>query len=155
MSLKHLTVCCLLLALSFGCKDKFDEQEQFEEDQILIENYLAENNLVATKTSTGLHYIITDAGTGTEHPDITHTVRCGYVGMLLDGTVFDGTVGSNSVDFPLNGVIQGWQEGIPFLKRNGSGTFFIPSRLGYGNRVSGSIPKNSVLIFDVDLVHFY
>ena len=53
--------------------------------------------------------------------------------------------------FPLSNVIQGWQEGIPLFSEGGSGVLLIPSALGYGGQAVGSIPANSVLIFEVSL----
>jgi FKBP-type peptidyl-prolyl cis-trans isomerase FkpA len=49
-------------------------------------------------------------------------------------------------------VIQGWQEGIPLFSEGGSGILIIPSALGYGNQAIGNIPRNSVLIFEVNLI---
>ena len=62
------------------------------------------------------------------------------------------TVASLIITFPLSGVIQGWQEGIPLFKEGGSGILLIPSALGYGSQSVGSIPANSVLIFDINLI---
>ena len=59
---------------------------------------------------------------------------------------------SNGITFPLSGVIQGWQEGIPLFKEGGSGILLIPSALGYGSQSVGTIPANSVLIFDINLI---
>ncbi|MGB1218088.1 MAG: FKBP-type peptidyl-prolyl cis-trans isomerase, partial [Saprospiraceae bacterium] len=60
------------------------------------------------------------------------------------------------IEFPLTGVIKGWQEAIPLLSKGGKGTFLIPSGLAYGARGAGAdIPGNTVLIFDVELLDFY
>ncbi|OQX80726.1 MAG: peptidylprolyl isomerase, partial [Bacteroidetes bacterium 4484_249] len=56
-----------------------------------------------------------------------------------------------TISFPLTAVIKGWQIGVPLLKQGGEGLFFIPSELGYGSQGTGSIPGNSVLIFDIGL----
>ena len=77
-----------------------------------------------------------------------------YKGYLPDGTVFDQTPGTETATFPLAGLIRGWQEGIPLLKKGGKGTFFLPSVLGYGSSGSGSIGPNEVLIFEIELVNF-
>jgi FKBP-type peptidyl-prolyl cis-trans isomerase FkpA len=49
-------------------------------------------------------------------------------------------------------MIAGWQIGIPLLKTGGSGIFLLPSASGYGTSGYGSIPPNTVLIFEIDLV---
>mgnify|MGYP006246716607 FL=1 len=77
-----------------------------------------------------------------------------YVGKLTDGTIFDQ---SNllGATFPLANVIQGWQEGIPLFREGGSGMLLIPSSLGYGSQSVGNIPANSVLIFEISLIHVF
>ena len=72
-----------------------------------------------------------------------------YVGYFLDNKVFDT---GNNIQFPLSSVIKGWQIGIPVMKEGESGRFFIPSRFGYGTQGNSSVPANSVLIFDVELL---
>lgn len=141
------------LVLLVSCKKDLTPEEQLQKDLGLIRQYLADNNLTADSTSSGLHYIITKEGTG-GNPPANSTVTVKYKGYLLDGTVFDETTGSSTATFPLFNLIQGWQEGIPLLKKDGKGTFLVPSYLGYGSSPVGSIPANSVLIFEIELVKF-
>jgi len=77
-----------------------------------------------------------------------------YKGMLTNGEVFDETPSNSPKSFPLKNLIEGWQIGIPFLQKGGSGSFYVPSGLGYGSRTLPDIPANSVLIFDITLVDF-
>jgi len=100
-----------------------------------------------------LYYIITEEGTG-EHPTATSKVSVFYKGYLTNGNVFDETT-NGSESFYLSNLIEGWQIGIPILKEGGSGTFFVPSALGYGSQSTGSIPANSVLIFEISLVNVF
>jgi FKBP-type peptidyl-prolyl cis-trans isomerase FkpA len=136
-----------------SCSKDLTPEEQLQKDLDLIKQYLADNNLTASSTSSGLHYIITKQGTGGS-PDINSTVTVKYKGYLLDGSVFDETNGSSTATFPLSNLIEGWQEGIPLLNTGGKGTFLIPSYLGYGRSQIGTIPANSVLIFEIELVKF-
>jgi FKBP-type peptidyl-prolyl cis-trans isomerase len=129
----------------------FGTQAYFEEANIL--KYLANNSLTATKHSSGIHYIILEAGTG-ENPNATSIVTVKYKGYLLNKKVFDETKNNASVQFPLSGVIEGWKIAVPLLKKGGKGIFWIPSRLGYGPNGNASIPGNSVLIFEIELVSF-
>jgi FKBP-type peptidyl-prolyl cis-trans isomerase len=74
---------------------------------------------------------------------------------LLDGTVFDERKRPDvPADFRLNEVVEGWTEGIPKLQKGGKGLFIIPSRLGYKDKAQSSIPANSILVFEVELVEF-
>lgn len=136
-----------------ACDKSLSPEEQLKVDVEKIEKYLTENGLTAEKTSSGLYYIITKVGTSGS-PTASSTIKIQYKGYLLDGTVFDATTSGQTATFKLTSLIQGWQEGIPLLKKGGKGTFFIPSGLGYGNDDKGSIPANSVLIFEITLVDF-
>jgi FKBP-type peptidyl-prolyl cis-trans isomerase FkpA len=151
--MRKLLFLSLGLVLLVSCKKDLTPEEQLQKDLGLIRQYLADNNLTADSTSSGLHYIITKEGTGGK-PPANSTVTVKYKGYLLDGTVFDETTGSSTATFPLFNLIQGWQEGIPLLKKDGKGTFLIPSYLGYGSSPVGTIPANSVLIFEIELVKF-
>ena len=143
----------LFSILLFSCKDGLTPEQQLQKDIGKIEDYLAKNNLTAESTASGLHYIITKEGTG-GNPSLSSTVTVNYVGKLLKNeNIFDQTNGSPAT-FPLKNLIQGWQEGIPLLKKGGKGTFFIPSALGYGPYGSGDIPANAPLIFEIELVNF-
>lgn len=121
-----------------------------EIDEELIQQYIADNNLNAESTGTGLYYVIDVPGTG-DYPNLNSNVTVAYTGKLTGGSIFDQS-SQNGITFPLSGVIQGWQEGIPLFKEGGSGILLIPSVLGYGSQTVGSIPANSVLIFDVNLI---
>ncbi|MFN0216723.1 MAG: FKBP-type peptidyl-prolyl cis-trans isomerase [Saprospiraceae bacterium] len=137
----------------FSCEKGLTVQQQLQADIGKIEDYLSKNNLVAQSTASGLHYIISVPGSG-GHPSLSSKVKVNYVGKILNtGDIFDQTTGTPR-EFKLNEVIQGWQEGIPLLKRGGKGIFLIPSALGYGPYGSGSIPGNTPLIFDVELIDF-
>lgn len=119
------------------------------------EKFLAENakkeGVVSTKS--GLQYKVLTEGTG-KSPKATDKVRCHYEGFLLDGSVFDSSVQRGEpADFPLQGVIAGWTEGLQYMKEGGKTRFFIPYMLAYGEGGAGSsIPPYATLIFDVELI---
>lgn len=94
-------------------------------------------------------------GTGaTAKVDDTITVK--YTGTLTDGTVFDSTAkqGGTPATFPLSKgqLIDGWVQGIPGMKIGGKRKLVIPPSLGYGSRSAGTIPPNSTLVFEIELV---
>lgn len=130
----------------------FEIVEQREFDRTKIKQYIAANNLTKVdSTLSGIYYTIYNPGTG-EHPASNSTVTVGYKGYFADGEVFDES--DLPATFSLNGVIEGWQEAVPLLKPEGSGTFLIPSHLAYGPQGSGSIGSNTMIIFDITLVGF-
>jgi len=152
--MKHWTFLLsliLIVGISSCKKDGLNEEEQLAIDIEKIENYLEVHQLTAEKTSSGLYYHIINSGAGT-HPDINSNVRVNYTGRLIDGTVFEKDVTTN---FALSSVIEGWQEGIPLIKTGGKCRLYIPSKLAYGDKQVGSIPANSVLIFDIHLISFH
>jgi FKBP-type peptidyl-prolyl cis-trans isomerase len=75
-----------------------------------------------------------------------------YTGVLATtGEVFDSSNGT-PVTYGLGQLIAGWQQGIPGMKEGGKRRLFIPAELGYGSQGSGSIPANSDLVFDIEIV---
>ena len=150
----------LLLLGLFSCNDEQGDLEELQQ-QILevniaeIEDYLADNNLTAQRTANDLFFIIEEEGNG-EFPTIDDDVTVDYHGYFTSGNVFDSSVERGEpATFPLSRVIRGWQEGIPLFSKGGKGILLIPSHLAYGQSgVPGSIPSNSVIIFDVNLINF-
>jgi peptidylprolyl isomerase len=95
-------------------------------------------------------------GTGAEaKPGDAVTVN--YVGMLTNGTVFDASANHGTTGFTFNlgagQVIKGWDEGVAGMKVGGKRELVIPPSLGYGAQSVGSIPANSVLVFEVELLN--
>src|SRR5690606_36446968 len=78
-----------------------------------------------------------------------------YVGKLENDTVFDSSrERGEAFQFKLGAgqVIQGWEEAIGKLRVGDKALLTIPPKLAYGNRAMGSIPPNSALIFDVEML---
>jgi FKBP-type peptidyl-prolyl cis-trans isomerase len=120
------------------------------------EKFLADNAKQegVLTTPSGLQYKIEKAGTGAK-PTETDTVVVNYEGFLLDGTKFDSSIDRGEpIEFPLNGVIKGWTEGVQLMNVGSKYKLFIPYSLAYGERGAGqSIPPYSTLIFDVELLN--
>lgn len=141
--------------------DEFDkyltniDSVEFEKQQLEIDKLLADEKLEVGKTASGLRYVILKEGTGVK-ADSGDVVSVHYTGTLLDGTKFDSSVDRDEpFEFTLGvgQVIPGWDEGIALLSKGAKAKLYIPSKLGYGMRGSGSrIPPNSILVFEVELV---
>ena len=106
-----------------------------------------------TSLPSGLQYEVITEGTGIK-PGARSNVTCHYHGSLIDGTVFDSSVKRGQpATFPLNRVISGWTEGLQLMGVGSKWRFFIPPKLAYGDRQTGSdIGPNSTLIFEVELL---
>lgn len=103
-------------------------------------------------TASGLQYQTLQPGKG-KSPKATDTVRVHYTGTLIDGTKFDSSVDRGQpAEFPLNGVIRGWTEGLQLMKVGEKARFVIPSELAYGPQGRPSIPPSSTLVFEVELL---
>jgi FKBP-type peptidyl-prolyl cis-trans isomerase len=93
-------------------------------------------------------------GTGAEAVS-GKAVTVNYRGTLTDGTQFDSSY-DRSTPFTFNlgagEVIKGWDLGVQGMKIGGKRKLTIPANLGYGARVIGTIPANSTLIFEVELL---
>lgn len=132
------------------CREIISGNTRKEGEKFLTENAAKEG---VKTTDSGLQYKIIEEGTG-EVPQPTDIVTVHYTGKLVDGTVFDSSVERGEpATFPLNGVIQGWTEGLQLIKEGGKAELYIPSNLGYGARGAGGvIPPNATLIFEVELL---
>jgi FKBP-type peptidyl-prolyl cis-trans isomerase len=107
-------------------------------------------------TASGLQYIVLKEGTG-KQPVATSNVTVHYHGTTPDGTVFDSSVDRGEpIDFPLNGVIRGWTEGVQLMKEGAKYKFFIPQELAYGQNApqggQGPIKPFMPLVFEVELI---
>ncbi|MBX3163157.1 MAG: FKBP-type peptidyl-prolyl cis-trans isomerase [Bacteroidetes bacterium] len=118
-----------------------------------LEKYLADNKITVKPTASGLYYVETKKGSGAS-PKETDIVKVHYTGKLLDGKVFDSSVERGEpIEFPLNGVIRGWTEGLQLMKKGGKAKLIIPSELAYGAQGAGQdIQPYAPLMFEVELI---
>ncbi len=104
------------------------------------------------KTDSGLLYQIITPADG-EMPKETDTVQVHYKGTLIDGTQFDSSYDRGEpATFPLNRVIPGWTEGLQLMPVGSKFKFVIPPELAYGEQDTPTIPANSTLVFEVELL---
>ena len=132
--------------------EKKRKEEEFAANQLkMVEDMKAGMEV----TASGLYYKITKTTDGVA-PKAGDEVAVHYAGRLVDGSEFDSSFKRNepiTFSVGIGQVIKGWDEGILLLKEGETGTFLIPSELGYGARGAGGvIPPNAWLVFDVELV---
>jgi len=140
---------------------KTAEEKQVQQkgiDDKILKDYFAKNNIKATKTPSGLYYVMTKEGTG-DTPKPHQFVTVNYTGRMLDGKAFDSNVDTTfkhakpfSFKLGIHQVIAGWDEGMALIKKGGKATLYIPSGLAYGAKGSkGKIEPNAILMFDVEV----
>lgn len=140
-------VCLALLAGSVGTAQEKKDVKKAERPKLDAKEW--------KKLDSGLEVWDVKEGKGDE-VKAGATVSVHYTGWLTDekATEFDSSRGGAAVEFPLDGVIKGWTQGIPGMKPGGVRRLKIPSDLAYGARGTpdGTIPPNATLVFEVELV---
>ncbi len=130
-----------------------DQEKAMQETIAKLE---AEAKTKITKTASGLMYVDLKVGEG-ESPAPGSKVKVHYSGWLLkeypNGAKFDSSVDRGTpASFGLNQVIKGWTEGVGSMKVGGTRKLLIPPDLAYGKADKGTIPPNSTLLFQVELL---
>jgi peptidylprolyl isomerase len=104
----------------------------------------------AEKTKSGLASKVLKAETGTVHPESSSRVTVHYSGWTTDGQLFDTSVTTGQpATFPLNGVIEGWTEGVQLMVEGEKRRFWIPEKLAYKGQEGR--PKG-MLVFEIELL---
>lgn len=151
-SVLSLAAIVLMLFLS-SCLDVdqgISQQAQLEKDIAAIDNYLAVNFIPAVKHASGVRFVIQEMGTGLT-ATMSSNVKVKYTGRLLStGTIFDqsadGILGTPA------GFIDGWKIALTRLPQGTKATIYVPSVWAYGSGGSATIPKNSNLVFDIEIL---
>jgi FKBP-type peptidyl-prolyl cis-trans isomerase FkpA len=105
------------------------------------------------QTASGIAITTIKEGAGAS-PKSSDTVKVHYRGVLTNGKEFDSSYSRKEpATFPLNRVIPCWTEGVQTMKVGGKAKLVCPPNLAYGSRgVPGTIPPDSTLIFEVELL---
>jgi FKBP-type peptidyl-prolyl cis-trans isomerase len=125
------------------------EKNQKEGDAFLAKNKAKKGVKV---TASGLQYEVVKEGSGAK-PVKTDTVTVNYVGTKIDGTEFDSSIKRGQpAEFPLNGVIPCWTEGVQRMKVGEKARLVCPASIAYGERGRPGIPGGATLVFEVELL---
>lgn len=138
----------------FAAKQQQRRAEEAVKNKSAGEAFLAanKNNPGVQSLPDGLQYLVITNGTGPV-PSPSDTVTVNYRGTLIDGTEFDSSYKRGQpAQFPVGGVIHGWTEALEKMPVGSKWKLFIPAELAYGERGNRSIPPNSTLIFEVELI---
>lgn len=140
----YLFLAILSIAVVSCQKDGIPEDDQ-------INSYISSKSLKVTETTaSGLRYIVTKTNASGAALKAGQTINVNYTGMFLSGKSFDS--GNFSFVLGVGRVVQGFDEGIAKMRVGEKATIIFPSTLGYGSQANGSIPANSPLVFDIEVV---
>jgi FKBP-type peptidyl-prolyl cis-trans isomerase FkpA len=121
-------------------------------EQQAVKHYLDSVGITASLHPRGFYYRIDNEGTGSI-PGECNPITAAYTGQLTNGTTFDE---QSSFATELSNLIDGWQQGVPLIKKGGEIWLYLPPSLGYGGQAittnTGTIPAYSILIFDIHLL---
>lgn len=146
--MKNLILLSSIIPIIFFSSCKNEQEKELE----LLQVYLDEHNITTEPTASGLYYIETLEGTG-DYAVIGNKIKVHYEGRLIDGEVFDSSFDRGEPsEFTVGQLIQGWNEGLSYMKKDGKATLIIPSNLAYGSNGTDKIPDYSTLIFDIELI---
>lgn len=129
-------------------------QAEAEKNKGSTSEFLAKNKdkQGVKTTSSGLQYEVLKTGGG-KKPTIKDKVTVHYTGTLISGQKFDSSHDRGQpAEFPVNGIIKGWQEALQLMPEGSVYRLYIPPDLGYGAQAQPGIPPYSALVFDVELI---
>lgn len=158
--MKYLAIVTALLivvviGVGFWSRSKKSAEEEPEASQPSIqEEVKKEITKMSVETKSGLKIEDLKVGIGAE-AKAGNTISVHYTGTLVDGKKFDSSLDRGeplSFTLGIGQVIKGWDEGVAGMKVGGKRKLTIPPELAYGARAIGSIPPNSTLIFEVELL---
>ena len=135
---------------SVAAKQEQEAQGNLEAGKKYLEENKKKEGVKVTES--GLQYEVLTAGKGAS-PKAEDKVKVHYKGTLIDGTEFDSSYKRDRpAEFGVGQVIPGWTEALQMMKVGSKWKLTIPSDLAYGPRGRPSIPGNSVLVFEVELL---
>lgn len=123
-----------------------------------VENSRIQNDTTTTSTSnlSELKSETVTQGTGDRQVQTGDKISVHYVGTFADGSKFDSSRDRGTpFEFTVGqGVIEGWSQGVLGMKVGEVRKLSVPPTLGYGSQDYGSIPANSDLYFEIELLEF-
>ncbi|HEX2534946.1 MAG TPA: FKBP-type peptidyl-prolyl cis-trans isomerase [Chitinophagaceae bacterium] len=156
--MKHILLALLVVSLFTGCLKSREPVCNYnqcafvapEAQSLAVKTYLdSVGNTTAIKHCSGMYYEVITPGTGNA-PTACSAVQVNYKLMLTNGTLVEQT--SEPAAFYMDRVIAGFTNGLLNIKEGGKVRLYIPPFLGYGSAPQNSIPANSILIFETELL---
>ncbi len=150
---RRLVLGIFLLGWTGGCSGDEEAPENNEDDRFAAPDDVAGIPGDAEVEASGLASRVLVAGTGTRSPRLTDSVRVHYTGWQTDGHMFDSShLGDGAPsEFDVDGVIDGWTEGLQLMVEGEERRLWIPAELAYLGSTNPRHPMG-MLVFDVELL---
>jgi peptidylprolyl isomerase len=150
VSVLFVTVALCGAVVALSAREEISQQKPPAFTPIPAPDNVAKPPAEASKTASGLAWIILQPGTGKTKPLPTDLVTVNYTGWTTDGKMFDSSFAHNPPStFPLNRVIKGWGEGVQLMVAGEKRRFWIPQEIAY-NGMAGR--PAGMLVFDIELL---
>ena len=152
-----IIISLAFIAGSCSKNDVIEEETYTEEkEQELLQtylDYLIEEDYDIDTTANGVYYVVLEEGDGIV-PKYKDEVSVSYTGFFIGGAIFD-TAGDPAYNgyytytHKVDGMIDGWEEGIETIKKGGTSLLIVPSKLAYGEYGYYDIPPYTTLLFEI------
>jgi len=131
-------------------------EEQLAKDRAAIDSYLVSKGIagLTDPDDYGVKYVVNVDGTGIKPLGASDSVTVNYTVRLLPAET-EVEKSTAPVRFLLGNLIPGWQIGLPLIKEGSKANFYVPSGWAYGSAQQGTIPPNSNLIFEIELLKVF
>ena len=149
--MKKLFLCLFGLFLIVSCSDDSTSAMNLKEGEIFLASNANQDGINLIEE--GLQYSIIETGNEGAKPSLDNTITAHFHGTLTDGKVFWSSVETGEpLTIQLSQLIKGCQKVISLMQVGDKWRVYIHPDLAYGEEGRPSIPSNSVLIFDIELL---
>ncbi len=151
--MKNIYLYFGLFILVASCSQESNLQSNLQQSEIFLLSNSAKDGVISLED--GLQYVVIESGDiNASPPELPDTITAHFHGTLMDGTVFWSSVEmGDPLTIQLSQLIPGCQKVISKMRVGDLWRIFIHPSLAYGEEGTPTIPPNSTLIFDIELIN--
>ena len=151
--MKNIYLYLGLFILVASCSQESNLETNLQQSEIFLLNNSTKDGVISLED--GLQYVVIESGDiNASPPDLSDTITAHFHGILMDGTVFWSSVERGEpLTIQLSQLIPGCQKVISKMRTGDLWRVFIHPSLAYGEEGRPTIPPNSTLTFDIELIN--
>ena len=151
--MKYFLILFMLTIFFTACGDTSSKKINLENSKNFLLTNAAQDGVISLEN--GLQYVVIESGdTNASSPELSDTISAHFHGTLMDGTVFWSSVEMGEpLTIQLSQLIPGCQKVISKMRAGDLWRVFIHPSLAYGEEGRPTIPPNSTLTFDIELMN--